>query len=447
VDKRLLALIAFIAAAPSLARAAMSPLPLVDDWAFIDEARHGGFSVFMHGSDAHSRPLQALSHWLTFAAFGDRMWLHLLLMGALNAVIAVLVARVARRFLPASTSLAVATAWAVLPNHSAIRVWPATTPILLALLLLLLAADLLTRDVSRLPLAAALVGASALAYEGGIGLGFAGLLAFGVAGVRRRAVRPYVVVLCLAAVASVGAWVVLTSPKDALPARAFTPERVPASELGSALLPNSLGGLGLVVIAAVLVALVFRLAPGFRRLDEVRFLVAGLALLVLGVAPFVAARFPLSTDGLLDRGNSFASLGTAVVLVATGRILVPAWRGVRPAVLVAACIVMGVATRERLTSVHRADQDARRLLAALHSLPPVPADSRLVVAPLPAHGGFTSFGYGSVAAAARRELGHPVRISDSLSNREWREEAGLHVRLSGSRLVVDEMITTSSEQG
>jgi hypothetical protein len=423
LDRWLLGLAAAAAAAPSLVRAAWSPLPIADDWSFVLQARHGGLRSFVHGADFRARPFQALLHWLTFTLFGQHLWLHLVLMAALNAAIALLIARIARRWLPGRMNLAVAATWAVLPNHSAARLWPATVPALVALLLVLVAAELVIRRPSSLVLPTIVVVASALTYEGGVALGAAALLC---GGVRRRTVAP------LAALAAVALWIWHASPKQGVPKGPFQPGRVLASQLGSALLPHAYAGAAILVVLAVLVALALTLAPGFRNPQDARLLFAGLVLIGLGVAPFVAARFPLSTDGLLDRGNTFASLGTAVVLVATGRALLPAVRFVRPTALAVACVVFAVATRADIRSAHRADNDARRVLIALHH---IPAHVRLAVAPLPNHDGYSSFGYGTIAAASRLELRHAVPIQDSLTEREWRAAPGVHVRLKGTRFV------------
>jgi hypothetical protein len=405
-------------------------MPIADDWTFVYQARHRGFSAFVRGTDVQTRPLQALTHWVTFTLLGNHMWMHLVLLGVLNAAVAVLLVRVARHWVSEPMSLAIGAIWALLPNHSAIRLWPATAPILLALLLIVLAADLGMRGPSRLPLPTLLVCASALAYEGGIAIGAALLVAHGWRGAPRRAVSA-----SLSGVALTAAWVWHTSPKHATPKGPFAPGRAVAAELGSALLPAGYARAATLLVLAVLVALVLTIAPGFRRPAEARLLLGGLVLIGLGVAPFLVARFPVSTDGLLDRGNSFASIGTAVVLAATGRVLLPALRFLRPSVLVAACAVWVVCNYADLRSAHRADDDARRVLIAFHHLSATESRARLALAPLPNHDGISSFGYGTIGAAAQLELDRQIRISDALTTAEWRAHPGIHVRLQGNRFV------------
>jgi hypothetical protein len=363
-------------------------------------------------------------HWVTYSVRGDHIWLHLVLLAALNATVAILIIRIGRHWLPGPMSLALAGVWAMLPNHSATRLWPATAPTMVALILLLIGIELARDD--RFAVATAVIAASALAYEGGIAIGAAALVVLALRRGQRR-----IAVGSVATLGIVALWVWRASPKHDTPTGPFTPGRALAAELGRALVPDALATIAVLIVLGVLVALVLTLSPGFRRPTDAARIGAGLALVALGVAPFVAARFPLSTDGLLDRGNTFASIGTALVLVATGRALLPAARAVRPAALAAGCLVFAVAGAADVGAAHRADDDARRVLVALHHLGP----GRYALAPLPNHDGYASFGYDTIGAAAGLELGRSVRISDSLTDAEWRQKKGVHIRLQGNRFV------------
>jgi hypothetical protein len=364
---------------------------------------------------------------------GDHPSLHLVLLGALNGLAAYLLLRACRTRLSSRSSLLVTLVWVALANRGSSRLWISTGPTVVALVLLLGAAVFALRRPPRLAPAVVLVVLSALFYEGGILIGLA-LVVIAAWGGRaeRRLVR---LAVAVGAVGVTGASVYLNSPKlQGTAAGPADPSRWISALLGSALLPDVLAGASVLIIVAVLLVAASAVVPELRRPETVPLLAAGAAVTVLGMLPFLAVGFPVSTDGFLDRATTFATVGVALLI---GAVLDELWRLPAPvatALAGVAVVILASANVTDLSDVHAAERDGNAVLAAVVGLD-VPPNTPIVLAPTPNHGGYAPFGYGTIEPAVQLRTGRTLDISDSLTEDELQHKPGVKYRLEGDQLV------------
>ena len=366
---------------------------MVDDWSFAATARLHGVGGFE--AAVRARPLGGAYYALAFNLFHDHPLPHLLVLAVLNAVAAVLVWAVARRLMPRVPAVLTALVWVALANRGTSRLWITAAPNMLALCLLLGAALLvLRRPPGPLWPVCALVVLSALTYEGTIALGALTVAVgawwtVGAVPARLRSVALWLVPVGLA-----GAWVLTFSAKhDGSPYAPFeNVSRLFAAHLGTAVLPDLLLPLGAVLLGVVTWAAGCALLPSLTLRAEERVVLGGLGVLLLGAAPFAFAGFPFATDGIFDRGNLYAGLGTAMIL---GGALALCWRIRQPflasAVVTPVVLLLGLHNAVDVRDWSDAASQGRALLAAAAQLGPERLAEPSVVAPLPSPGGVAMF--------------------------------------------------------
>lgn len=432
------ALAGLAAAAPTLISAAWSPSLLVDDWGFAEVARSQGLVGFLHGSDVPSRPLQAGYHGLTFVLLGDHVVAHLLLLALLNGLAGGLVWLVARRWLTTWSACVATAAWVVIPTHGATRLWIATGPIVVALVLVLLAALLASTRRPHPWLALLAVIGSGLSYEGGLAIGVLVVVIAIVRSGRTHLGRR--LAIAGTALLVTAAWVWGTSPKraDGVGPDIKLDRLLPAG-FGSALVPDAWrsGTTAMVPLLLLSATVLLTILPAFRRPEAARLLVAGGVVTVLGAAPFVLAGFPVSTDGMLDRANTFTALGTALLVTAVvdqaRRLPAP----VAASIAAAALIVLGAANLDDLRGAHDAADDGRALLAELEQTS-LPTDGRpIVIGPTPNRSGWAPFGYDSIAAAWTLRTGQVLPLRDSLDDESFARATGHRYRWVDGHLAAE----------
>lgn len=382
-----------------------------DDWSIASGVEFAGAweTIVSRSTGSPARPLSALYYGVTYGVFGTEVVPHLLLLALLNAVSAGLVLLVGRRLVGPRVAMWTALAWVALPNRGSTRLWLAMGPAVLAVCLLLVGILLVLGDR---PLAAGVVMATGvLAYEGIAALALTVLMLRTLrsprSGFRRAGAATVPVVMA-------GAFIYLMSPKR-------EGEQAPFSNIAN-LLPAQVGtGLfgpaarvgGLVVLVTLVVALA-RLLPSFRAgmAERDRTVLAGLGVLVLGAAPFSVAGFPFSTDGIFDRGNLVAGLGTALILGALLTSMATTGGG--------AGLVLAAATVGYLAAFNSVDlRDYRQAVREGESLQAdlaryVPKfDLPLVVGPpLPNRGGVSQFiAYDDLGAALRLTRDDPALVA------------------------------------
>jgi hypothetical protein len=392
-------LVAVLAALPSAVWARRAGW-IADDWYFTSVTRYGG--LVSGDLPWRTRPLHAAWISLSYGVLGEHPVLHALAMAALNALAAVLLLSVLRRHMPPDIAVVATSLWAAIPNRDASRFWPSTAPMLIGLCLALLA----VLALGRRPLAVtgALLAASVLAYEASfpLGAGFvvAWLVIHGEAG--RRAVDWSIAVVPLVAASG---WVWLSSPKREGAAPLATAERFLDSQLGAA----TLGAASAPVVIATCVGLVLvgrRLLRDRRARDADRAVVVGVALLLLGGAPFLLSGFDTGSSGLFDRGNTVAAIGTAVVL--TGLLaMIPNRRVVVVGGAVAVVAMTSMCLRDVRTWWLAVDE-GRAMITELDEALPTGVAVVQVVPELPNRGGLSAFvGYNDVGDALGMRRGVP----------------------------------------
>ncbi|MGH9283446.1 MAG: hypothetical protein ACRD0S_10990, partial [Acidimicrobiales bacterium] len=302
------------AAVPSLLWALDGSGFIHDDWSIASGVELGSTwdAITGRSTGTSARPLSAVYFALTHEVFGAHPLLHVLALAALNGLAASLLVRVGTRLVGRQIAVWTALVWVALPNRGSTRLWITMAPAVVSLCLLLVAIALLLADR---PVAAGVVMASAiLLYEAVAGVALAALALWpwrsrGAAW--RRAAGPIVVVL------GASAFIYLGSPKRELDAAPFSNwANIVAAQFGRGVF-GPLARVGaLLMLVAFTVALVRALLPSFRAGFSAvdRAVLAGTALVFVGAAPFFVAGFPFATDGIFDRGNLVAGLGTALIL-------------------------------------------------------------------------------------------------------------------------------------
>jgi hypothetical protein len=435
--------VALLAAAPTLAGAAMGAGLLVDDWAFAAHSRYEGF-LHAYGTQTRSRPLEGLWGWAEFKLFGTHPIPHLLLLAAVNAAAAVLLFRLLDRWLPRRIAVLTTLVWLALANRGSTHLWLTNSPHVFSLVLMLAALLIVSREpftVRRFVGALALLVLATFAYEGALCLGAVALVVIVWHEARPR-LRLRLSVTALAVLGAAGLWTLVTSPKlNESPTPFRNASHLIAAHFGDGVLPRwpqVLGGIALGVAAWSIATCVL---PSFHPRIEERLVVIGLVALVLGALPFIAGGFPFATDGLFDRGNMFADLGTALFY---GSGLSMLWRlpspGVATVLTGAALVALAVPGVSDVNNFVHAQRDGRRFLAAVDELPAsLRTKGPITFLPLPNRGGVSEFvsSYDiSAGLAVRYHTGWPYpRAQMKLTETGFKRVEGPTYELVGRHLV------------
>ena len=409
-DHRATLLAALACALPTLAYVMWSPALIVDDWSFAGHAAYDGLAGF----DANpGRPLANLWYFAEFSALGASPVAHALVLAVINGLAGAGVWLTSRRFLDGRLAVLTTSAWAVAANRGSTRLWASTAPSVLVLIALaaavLLAAGerpTVRRHLTVITLAVGCV----LAYEGSAGLaaGVVTLSAWRWPGrTRLLALGGGGLALTLTA-----AWTFSQSPKTGHVDSFANGGRWISAHLGVGILPDALAPLGLALVVLIAWCAATWVLPSFGTTAETRLVVVGTGIALLGALPFLAAGFPVATDGIFDRANVYADLGTALVIAAA---LALVWRAVPArAATVAAVVVLTVLASQNVVDVrafHQAGVDGRRLLRTVDRMPvDVRTKGPLVLPDLPNRHGVTMFveDYDiSAALALRYDTGVP----------------------------------------
>lgn len=403
---------ALAAALPTLMWALSGSALLHDDWSIAAGVEYSGFweTLVDRSTEAPARPLSALYYATTYAAFGTAVVPHLLVLAALNGMAAALLFRAGACLVGAPLALWITLAWVALPNRGSTRLWIATGPAVLAICLLLVGVILLLDD---LPISAGVaIAGGVLAYEAvaALGLGAVAVWAWQRRpGTLRRALLSGSLVVAATAV------IFVLSPKRAPDAHApfSNADLLVPAQFGRAVFGPmaAIGGIVVLLAAAVAVA---KLLPSFRgQLDQRdRTVLAGTVILVLGAGPFLVAGFPFATDGLVDRGNATAALGTAVILGALSWWVASVLRAPGIVIALVAIGYIGALNRVDLRDYRAAVRDGELLQARVAADVPPFERALLVGPPLPNRGGVAQFiDYGDLQSALRLERRDPDLVA------------------------------------
>ncbi|MEY2478022.1 MAG: hypothetical protein QOG87_3337 [Actinomycetota bacterium] len=289
---------------------------LREDWEPLRNAAFDGWWAAAGGRVALSRPVSGVVFAVLFGLVGAHPLVVFAVLTAANAVVAVLIFLVAREVLPRRPALVTALVWTLLPTHTALSNWPSAAPALFALALVLVGTLLLMRAVrdgrSVWP-AIGIMAASALCYEATLPVAAAAVVAVPPLVVGRM--RPDVVRRGLVLV-PVGLWAALASPKP-------EPEMIRLADIvgsnfGWGINPNPVVKLviGLPILVGVTVAFARLIPSDLRPRTAVgeRLVAAGVAVVVLGVMPFVGFGQDIDFVAQGDRANMVCAIGAAMVL-------------------------------------------------------------------------------------------------------------------------------------
>ena len=435
--------LAAAAALPTIVGAALGSPLATDDWWYVAKSRYLDF-LTGYGPDSQSRPLQGVWNWAEFRFLGAHAVPHLLVLAAVNVAAAILFWRLLARWLPRRIAVLTALAWVALPNRGSTHLWSTNSPNMFSVVMLL-AALLVgsTRPLRRAPFALALtmLVLSALAYEGGLAIGVAGLVAEVWTGAARQ-VRLRWVATTLGVMVAVAISILLNSQKRNGPTPVFRNlSHLPSAHFGSGVLPPPSGLLAIVVLVAIVWCIVTVVMPGFEPLLEQKLVVVGLVVIALGALPFAVNGFPFSTSGFFDRGNAFSDLGTALVYGSLLSLLLRVrWRTLGVVLAGAGVIGLAIPNVRSVGDYVRAGRDGSRLLAAIDQLPvAVRTKGPVTFAPLPSPDAVAEFLYGydiSAALAVRYRTATPFpRAAMAPSFSAFRSAEGPKYELVGRHLV------------
>lgn len=299
---------------------------VLDDWYFLANAAFGDTWSAAGRDVARARPGSAVVYAVVFGLVGRRPLVVFGLLTSLNVGVALLLRGVVAKIWDASTGLAVAVVWVLLPNHTSLSSWPSATPITVSLVLTLagLLALVALPGAKGAVLAGAALGLAVLTYEATAPLAALGAwwLAPRDASGHSRSRRA--IALAGPVVSSMWIFAFWHPAKRGLDRSADASLLLPA-HFGWGVLPEGAIAGAAVVVASVAIAVVVGRAiyPATRLGDDERLVLTGAAVIVAGFVPY--ARYVYEPLGAGDRANAVSSLGAAVVWVGFGRLL---WRSI-----------------------------------------------------------------------------------------------------------------------
>jgi len=361
----------------------MGPKFILDDWFTVYFRTFQGVLWSGGHGQLAARPGAWLTYLLEFGLVGPHPLAIYAIQTCLNAAIAVALFRLARRFVPSASAMAIAVVWVILQDHSSVDHWASTTPSQVSLLLLLLGGLSLvtaTDDDRRGGVAVALFVLSALAYEATLPVAATAL--FAVPWLRRRRIPWATAGAQLVPLVATGGWMLAHTQHHEHAWFGFS--LVYPAHFGWGITPTrSIGQVVGAAFAVTLAGLAAAYILGRRGpvTSALPLIGTGVAVIVLGTLAF--ARDPIDPIGLGDRANVVASIGAACVWAALG-LLAWQWRRVVGAVAAAAFVGLSLTARvQRDLDYARAGQDTIDILAAIGRTYPVPPAGVIVVGPAP----------------------------------------------------------------
>lgn len=391
-----------------------------DDFNFLRNSHFDG-ALGAAGSRQVGRPGASLIYDLTFGLIGEHPNAMYVVQVALWAAAAAALLVALRQFTTPSRALAVVLVWLIVPTHTALEHWASTSQALVALVLALLGIRALTTAADRNTsgwLGIAALGAAIATYEATVGLAVLAVVAvpwLRTGGVNRPLLLRGAIGLGIPIVWAVAhpVYVDTTGHLDlelALP-----------GNLSLGLEPFGTAGrlMFAIALAGMLVALL-RLVRSTDRasLHYEVLVVAGVAILLMGLAPLVSIRS--NFYGMDDRLTVVSGIGAAMIWVGITGMCVERvsrqWAIAVPALgLLAIAVPLRVTSnREWVDSGRLAHAETERLVQLLQQSPHVE-----VVGPLAGVGYVTGLHDGwNATAAAQLRMNRQDVVIDVLINNE-----------------------------
>jgi hypothetical protein len=403
----------------------------MDDWRNLARLETVGWLRAAEASRFASRPGAWAVETVLYPVLRDHAFAWTLALAVLNAVAAMAVLVALRRFTSERVALTVALVWVVLPNHTSLRVFPNVAPMVVGLILLAVAVVLI--DSRRPVLGGLAVAAGGMCLEVMLLPGLVALVVLHL--VRGRGDRRGVLI-GIGVILLTGALMLIHPTYSPGGARRGTPVHVLPAHFGSGLTPAApvawvLSG---VAAAGIAVALV-QFARGRRSAGSGPWLVvAGLAVLALGVAAFVL-KWPVGPRGQADRNFVVSSFGSAMVWVGIGRLVFERHRAVAVAAAVAFGAVLVHADVRFQQDWARSAGEARAMLLEVECRYSGAPPRNLAVGPwVPVYGDVRALHWFYLRDASRVLTGEPMDFVLAEDEVEWSDRPA-ELRLRWEELV------------
>lgn len=353
---------------------------VLDDWYTLGRGAFDGSWSSAGPDQWRARPGAGVLYALVFGALGGHPLAAFGLLAALGAATAAALFLVLDRHLPRRPAVIASVIWVVLPNHTSLEVWLSAVNIAVALLLVVLGCLVVGRDDGRhRALAGGAFLVATLSYEAVIPV--VALAAIALPWIERRRLDVRTVLAVGVPQVAAAGWIVANWHPAKRQEQWADLSQVPAAHFGWGVLPaGPVADLALLVGVVGTVALVGRLILRPAARGPVGWAVpAGLAIIAVGVAPFV--RYFYAPIGAGDRFNCVSAIGGALLWAAIVELLWERRREVA-AVGLGVLLLFGMVARwDRGSLWTDAAADALAIRDHVVRTVPEPGDDDLVVGP------------------------------------------------------------------
>ncbi len=387
----------------------------LDDWRNLARLDTVGWMRSGEASRFASRPGAWAVEMVLYPTLRDHAGAWVVVMAAINAATSTALYLLLRRFTTEALAVAVVLVWILLPNHSSLRLFANTTPMVVGLGLL--AAGLLMADRGRLVWGAVAISLGGMCLEAMLVPGLVGVvLVHRVRNVgTRREAR-----IAAAIIVATG---LLMSIHPTYRPTELSGSPLPAlrGQFTSGLTPNATLAPVLGIIAVVgTIAAAIAWWRGEREVGEGPWLVAaGFAVVVLGLVPFVL-RLPVGHRGMADRSFVISSVGVAVLWVGWARVLLGRSRVALGAGAIAlATVLVAANVRFQQDWAEGADLTRDLLRGVACRWPDGPPEGFAVGPQVPVPHGVRPIHQFYLDDASRVVLGRPLHFTIAEDASEW----------------------------
>lgn len=361
---------------------------VLDDWFLLRNAHFEGAWAAAGDAQGTARPGSYPVFALVFGVFGKHPVPGLLLMAAMSATTAVLTLELVARFVERWVAVVAALLWVLLPTHTSTDAWLTCSIIAASQLLLTLALWLATspdRSTTASVVSWLLLAASILTYEASVAVAVVGAIA--LPWMRTRQLDRRYAVGALVACGLPSLWILSHWYSGKSVQATADPARLVLANFGWGITPDGPASplvmpLVLVVLAGVVVAVARIILSDQESGAAEHLVVVGLAVMVLGFAPF--ARYYYEPQGAGDRANYLSAVGGALVWAGLAALLARVDRRLALAAVGGLLVLGAVARLERIEVWSAAGRDAQAIAdAVVRDIPAPDPEARLVLGPEP----------------------------------------------------------------
>lgn len=390
----------------------------MDDWRNLARMDTVGWLRSAEASRFASRPGAWAVEMVLYPVLRDNAVAWVLALAALNAAAATAVFVCLRRFTAETVALVTVLVWIVLPNHTSLRTFPNVAPMVVGLTLLAIGITLM--DSRRLVLGSIAVALGGFCLEVMLLPGLVALVALHLwreRGSRREAYIGATVIV------TAGALMLIHPTYSIANAARGTPAPIWPAHFGSGLTTVTAIAWVLSISAVIgIVTAAAAFARGRRDTCDAPWLVlAGLAVMVVGLAPFVL-KWPAAYRGQADRNFVVSSVGSAMVWAGIGYLV---WQRSRVVAALAGVGFVGVMVATNITYQADWSRVARETPAMLRAVQCRYGDDvpeGLGVGPtVPGYGGIRAVHWFYLDDATRVVLGEPLEFDLTETDQEWRD--------------------------